>query len=127
MPLSPSHSVEVDRARLLVDVRLGGLFSAEDAMWLGEEVRAAVRTFGDAVGQHVTLYDACAVQVMPLATMELFRETLGNPEVRKLWARKVAFVTSTALARMQAQRIREARPDIGLFDDREAAIEWLLS
>jgi hypothetical protein len=58
--------------------------------------------------------------------VELLKQTFDNPQVRALWARKVAFVTNTALARLQAQRLREVRPDLGLFDDRETAIAWLL-
>ncbi|MEN3747154.1 hypothetical protein TPR58_08240 [Sphingomonas sp. HF-S3] len=121
-----SHGVQVDLDRLFVDVRLSGLVTPEDAGWIGEEVRAAIRSLGDKVGRHVTLYDASGVQVVPPATVELLKQTFDNPQVRALWARKVAFVTNTALARLQAQRLREVRPDLGLFDDRETAIAWLL-
>lgn len=65
--------------------------------------------------------------MVPVATVEQLRATLANPAVRQLWARKLAIVTSTALGRLQAQRVREVRPDIGLFDTREAALAWLLS
>lgn len=126
MPHTVSHAVQLDLDRLFVDVRLSGLVTPEDAGWIGEEVRAAIRALGDKVGQHVTLYDASGVQVVPPATVELLKQTFDNPQVRPLWARKVAFVTNTALARMQAQRLREVRPDLGVFDDRETAIAWLL-
>ncbi len=110
----------------MVDLRIGGLISAEDAAWIGEELRAAIRALGSDVGKHVTLYDASSVQVVPQETVELIKQTLDNPEVRKIWARKIAFVVSTTLARMQAQRLREVRPDIGVFDDRDSAIAWLM-
>ncbi len=45
----------------------------------------------------------------------------------QLWARKVAFVVVTALAWLQVQRLREVRPDIGIFGDREEAIAQLLA
>lgn len=121
-----SHGVTVDRARKLVDVKMSGVVSPEDAGWIGEEVRAAIRSLGDDVGKHVTLYDATQVQVVPPATVALLQSTWANPAVRQLWARKVAYVVSTALARMQVQRLREAREDIGIFEDRDAAIAWLL-
>jgi hypothetical protein len=35
-------------------------------------------------------------------------------------------VVSTALARLQVQRLKEVRADLGVFDDREAAIAWLM-
>ncbi|MBB4100297.1 hypothetical protein [Sphingomonas kyeonggiensis] len=126
MPHNVSHSIQVDLDRKLVDLRIGGLISPEDAAWIGEELRAAIRALGPDVGKHVTLYDGSGVPVVPQETVELIKNTLDNPAVRAIWARKVAFVVSTALARMQAQRLREVRADIGIFDDRERAIAWLM-
>lgn len=126
MPNSVSHSIQVDLDRKLVDLRIGGMVSPEDAAWIGEELRAAIRALGDDVGKHVTLYDGSGVPVVPQETVELIKSTLDNPAVRQLWARKIAFVVSTALAKLQAQRLREVRPDIGIFEDRDAAIAWLM-
>ncbi|MBN8810550.1 MULTISPECIES: hypothetical protein [Sphingomonas] len=126
MPDSELHSLRVDRERKLIDLRLKAMLSPEDAAWIGEELRAAVRDFGPEVGQHVTLYDASSIPVVPQATAELIINTFNNEAVRPLWARKVAFVVVTALARLQVQRLREVRPDIGIFGDREEAIAWLL-
>ncbi|UZK65676.1 hypothetical protein [Sphingomonas sp. M1-B02] len=120
------QTINVDRARKLVDVRLTGFLSPEDVAWTGEEVRAAIRTLGDDVGKHVTLYDVSEIQVAPAATVEALQRTFTNPTVRTMWARKVAFVTPSALTRLQVQRLREAREDIGIFENRAQAIEWLL-
>lgn len=126
MPHNVSHSIQVDLDRKLIDLRIGGLIGPEDAAWIGEELRAAIRALGPDVGKHVTLYDGSGVPVVPQETVELIKNTLDNPAVRAIWARKIAFVVSTALARMQAQRLREVRADIGIFDDRERAIAWLM-
>jgi|GEM_PF-800560 len=126
MPHNVSHSIQVDLDRKLIDLRIGGLIGPEDAAWIGEELRAAIRALGPDVGKHVTLYDGSGVPVVPQETVELIKNTLDNPAVRAIWARKIAFVVSTALARMQAQRLREVRADIGIFDDRESAIAWLM-
>lgn len=126
MPHNVSHSIAVDAARKLVDLRIRGLVTPEDAAWIGEELRAAIRALGPDIGKHVTLYDASGVHVVPQGTLELIKTTLDNPAVRALWARKIAFVVSTALARLQAQRLREVRADLGIFDDRESAIAWLM-
>jgi hypothetical protein len=64
--------------------------------------------------------------VVPQETVELIKHTLDNPAVRELWARKIAFVVNTALAKLQVQRLREVRADIGIFEDRETAIAWLM-
>lgn len=124
---TPSHRISVDPARKLVEVKLAGFLTSEDAAWIGEEVRAAVRSLGDAVGQHVTLYDASAVPVVPPATITLLQQTWVNPEVRKLWARKVAYVVGTALIKLQVNRLREGMEHIGVFDNRDAALEWLFA
>lgn len=127
MPYRVSHNVEVDPELKLVTLTMSGIVSPEDGAWIAEEFRAAIRTLGDAVGDHLSLYDFTDVPVVPVATVEQLCATLANPAVRQLWARKLAIVTSTALGRLQAQRVQEVRPDIGLFDTREAALEWLLA
>jgi hypothetical protein len=121
-----SHQIRFDPASKLLELQLAGLVSPEDAAWIGEELRGVIRSLGADVGQHVTLYDISGVQVVPPATVELLKETFANPAVRMLWARRVAFVVATALARLQVQRLKEAREDIAIFDDRESAIAWLL-
>jgi hypothetical protein len=126
-PSRISHEIRVDRANKLVELRMRGVVGPEDSGWMAEEFRAAVRSLGDDVGDHLSLYDFSDVPVVPVATVEQLRATLVNPEVRKLWARKLAIVTTTALGRLQAQRVREVRPDIGLFETRDAALEWLLA
>lgn len=126
MPNSVSHSIHVDLERKLIDLRIGGLVSPEDAAWIGEELRAAIRALGEDIGKHVTLYDGSNVPVVPQETVELIKHTLDNPAVRELWARKIAFVVNTALAKLQVQRLREVRADIGIFEDRETAIAWLM-
>lgn len=127
MPTRPiSHEVTLDRSRKLVDLRMSGVVSTEDAAWIAEDFRQAVRELGDDVGDHLSLYDFSDVPVVPVATVEHLCSTLTNPAIRPLWARKLAIVTSTALGRLQAQRVKQVRPDIGLFETREAALEWLL-
>lgn len=123
-----SHTILIDRARKLIEVRLSGaLPSPEDASWIGEEVHAAIRSLGADVGQHVTLYDASALQVAPAATIDVTKALFANPAVRPLWAKRVAYVVGSALGRMQAQRLRAARSDIGVFDNRDEALAWLLA
>jgi hypothetical protein len=49
----------------------------------------------------------------------------ANPVYKPLWARKVAFCARSLLVRRQIERLREVRPDIGVFDTREAALAFL--
>lgn len=124
---SPVQTIHIDHANKLVEVRLSGFFTAEDASWTGEELRAAIRSLGTGEGEHVTLYDATELSVAPNETVEAVKRMFANPSVRPLWARKVAIVAKSALGRMQLQRLREARADIEIFDNRDAAVAWLLA
>ena len=121
-----THRIVIDRPRKLLIVEVYAILSPEDSSWVGEELRAAIRTFGDEIGQHVTLYDVSGVAAVPTATIDLLLHTFDNPAVRALWARKVAFVVTNATGRMQVKRLQKVRPDFGIFAKRDAAIAWLL-
>lgn len=110
-----------------MDVRLSGFFTPEDARTAITDIRTAIRSLGGTVGQHVTLYDVTDVQIAPGSTVELLQQAFGEQEARELWARRVAYCTPSALARMQMARLRTVRPDIGIFADRASALAWLLS
>lgn len=122
----PSHSITVDRASKLIDVRMTGFPTPEDIAWIGEEVRAAVRSLGGDAGKHLTLYDVSAITVVSPATIAAVKETFDNPAVRPLWSRRIAYVVGSALARLQMQQIREVRTDLAVFDNRADALAWLL-
>ncbi len=121
-----THRIEIDRERKLVILTMLAMLGPEDASWAGEELRAAIQTFGPDIGQHVTLYDLSAVPSMPASTIDQTVQTLDHPAVRQIWARKIAFVATTATARMQGRRLQQVRPDIGVFDTRETAVAWLM-
>ncbi|WP_343521612.1 hypothetical protein [Sphingomonas sp.] len=121
-----THRIVVDRPRKLIIVEAHMILSPEDAGWIGEELRAVMRSFGDDIGQHLTLYDMSGVPAVPTATIDMLMRTFDNAAVRALWARKVAFVVTNATGRMQVKRLRRVRPDFGIFDGRDAAIAWLV-
>lgn len=123
----PRQDIEIDRERNLVRVTLSGFFTPEVAHIATMEVRMAIQSLGSAAGQHVTLYDMREVKAAPNETVELLRMGFANPVYRPLWARKVAFVTASPLLRRQLDRIREARPDMVIYGDVDAALAWLLA
>jgi len=122
----PSYRIEVDRQRKLLILTALTMHVPEESAWAGEELRAAIQSFGPDIGQHVTLYDGSLIPSLPTATVDQLQQTLDHPAVRALWARKVAFVVKTATARMQITRLQQVRPDIAVFETREAAIAWLM-
>ena len=121
-----THRLEIDHDKRMVILTILSMLSPEDAAWVGEELRAGIQSFGTDIGRHVTLYDASAVPSVPTATIDLLQRTFDNQAVRALWARKVAFVVSSATARMQVKRLQQVRPDIGVFDTRDEAVAWLI-
>lgn len=124
---APEQIIQIDHARKLIDVRIAGFVTAEDAGWMGEEVRAAILSLDAEPETHVTFYDVTGLSVAPQETIEAVKSMFVNPEVRPLWARKVAIVTQSALGKMQFRRLREARGDIAIFTERGEAIEWLFA
>lgn len=121
------QNICIDRVHNLIEVQASGFFDPERAQAAGEEVRLAIVSLGDAAGKHLTLYDVSNVDISPATTIELLQRTFANPAYRALWARKVAFFTPSALGRMQLARLRKSREDIAVFDNRQAALDWLLS
>ncbi len=126
MEESSSYRLEVDRERKLLILTALTMHAPEESAWAGEELRAAIQSFGPDIGQHVTLYDGSLIPSLPTATVDQMLQTLNHPAVRAIWARKVAFVVTTATARLQITRLQQVRPDIMVFDTRDAAIAWLM-
>lgn len=124
---TPRQEIEIDPARKLVVVKVIGFFSPDAAHAATWETRRAIQSLGDDVGRHLTLYDLSDAAPSSAETVDLIRLGFANPIYKPLWARKVAFCTRSPLLRRQIERIREARPDIGLFDTRGEAQAWLLA
>lgn len=51
MPAPLTHRIEIDRPRKLVILEVHAMLGPEDAAWVGEELRAAIQTFGDGIRQ----------------------------------------------------------------------------
>ncbi|OAN66332.1 hypothetical protein [Sphingomonas sp. TDK1] len=125
-PYAVDFEIEVERASRLISIRLAGVPSPEDVGWIAEDVRAAILSLGPHAEGHRTLYDARGVHVLPQATADFVLKNFADT-ARTQWARRLGFVASTMLTRLQIRRIVEVRPGAMLFDDVEAARAWLLS
>ncbi len=124
-PYAVDFAVEVDRDVHLVSVSVAGVPSPEDVGWIAEEVRAAILSLGPHAGEHRTLYDARGIHVLPQATTDFVLKDFADT-AQTHWARRLAFVASTMLTRLQIRRIVEVRPGAMLFDNVEEARAWLL-
>lgn len=121
------NNVSVDQVRGLVRVTVKDFCTPETVDVLGGAVRAAVRSLGPAVGAHLTLYDVSAIPVAPPATIDALNATLARPDVMAVKARKVAFVTPSALSRIQLARVRSDGQAVAVFPDVRSAEAWLLN
>jgi hypothetical protein len=120
------HTVCVDLVRKLIEVKLVGFFAAEQVAPVAVAVREAIRSLGAAAGQHSTLYDVSEADISPGPTIAAITAAFADPAFHAVRARRVAFVSPSALARLQIQRLRDGREDIAIFADRESALAWLL-
>ncbi|MEG3181017.1 hypothetical protein [Sphingomonas sp. LT1P40] len=122
----PTQTIEIDHVRRLVIVTASGFFTPEATHKATMETRRAIKSLGRDVGKHVTLYDMREVSAVPAETVDLMRMGFANPVYKPIWARKVAFVARSVLLQRQIDRIRESRPDIRIFTERDEALDWLL-
>ena len=119
------YAVTVDPTRALVRMSASGFFTMEMLEASARDLHAAIRSLGPRVRQHVTLYDYRGLNVVQKAVLDRYGRFFTDRSMKALWARRVAFVTDSALLGLQLQRIQ--RGDMRVFADPAAATMWLLS
>ena len=119
--------VTVDRVRRTLTVTTSGFVPADEVAAIAREVHEAIALLGGRSDDHVTLYDLSAVSVAAAEVVALFREYVANEAFQTLLGRRMAFVSTSALLTMQLRRVARDMPQIQIFSDRAAAMEWLLS
>ncbi len=119
--MSANFSFEVDPARDLVIITLGGFFSQADigAFLVERDVAHAQLRCGP--NQHVTLADTRAMQIQAQDIVTAWGDVLAGSAYR---SRKLAFVQASSLARMQLQRAAAMR-DVRYFTSFADAEAWL--
>lgn len=119
------YKVTIDRSHAMVCMTASGFFSVAAVEAAAVDLHAAIRSLGSKAGDHVTLYDYTDVSVVSPAVLERFAAYFTEPNMKPLLARRVAFVSGSALLTMQIQRIR--RDHMRLFTTRRDAAVWLLA
>jgi hypothetical protein len=71
--------------------------------------------------QHDTLADITEMNIQSQDVVAAFTLFMGDPHVQ---SRRLAFVISSSLSRMQAQRLTQ-RDTVGFFEDVHGAEAWL--
>ncbi|HUD95407.1 hypothetical protein [Sphingobium sp.] len=109
----------VDVRRNLMRVNMAGFFSEDDVQRFANEYRSNLSKL-NAPG-HLTLVDIKQMKIQAQSVVNGFSSLLASPDVR---SRRLAFICSSTLARLQAQRLTD-REDVEFFDDEAKAERWL--
>lgn len=115
-------SIEIDKPRNLLCVRMSGFYSVEDVARYHAAIDAATEELGGAPSRQHMLNDISEMRIQSQEVVAAFRSVMSDPRYR---ARRVAFVVASTLARLQLQRVigsRRAR----MFESEAEALAWLL-
>lgn len=113
--------IDADPDRALLRMTLSGFFGEDDIRRFLAERDAALRMLRCAPNQHVTLVDIRDMQIQSQELVSRFQQVLGDPRCA---ARRIAFVISKSLARLQLQRAAEGR-GARYFTSSAEAEAWL--
>lgn len=120
--MAATFSIDIDADRSLVRIAMSGFFAANDIAAFSSAKRDALLKLRSRPNQHVTLVDVTAMDIQAQGSVAQFQDLIADPRAA---ARRMAFVVSKSLARIQAQRAAERR-DARFFTSREEAESWLL-
>ena len=119
--MNAEFSVLVDRRRGALRVSMGGFFVPADVARFAEEVQRKLDQLGLPPNAHLMLCDVRRMKIQAQDIVAAFGQIVGNPRYR---SKRLAFVTGSSLARLQAQRL-PAREGVAYFSDPAAAEAWL--
>jgi hypothetical protein len=118
-----TYALSVDIERSLVFIELHGFFTPEEIAVFDQDRRAAYKRLKCAPQQHVTLVDMRHTQIQSQEAVTGFADCMADPMTR---SRRIAFIISRSLARLQVKRAVGAR-NAAYFLTEEEARAWLLS
>lgn len=111
----------VEPIRSFVRIDMAGLFVAADIERFIAAQDVAYRQLRCAPNQHVTMVDMCKMEIQPQMSVAAFQQRLGDPKVA---ARRIAFIVSKSLARMQIKRATDGLTT-SFFSSETEALQWL--
>lgn len=115
------YSINVDSPRNLVRITLSGFFDIATIQAFDRDRRPAFARLTCGPNQHLSLCDISQCNLQSQEAVAAFKVVMSD---RSLFSRKLAVVTGSSLARMQARRILE-RDSISCFETEAAALAWL--
>jgi hypothetical protein len=121
--MSAQYTISVDPARDLVEITMSGFFTPEDVARFVRARDEAHRKLTCAPNAHLTINDISGMKVQAQEIVGAFQAVLATPSAR---SRRLAFIVSRTLARMQVVRALNGR-DARCFEDRALAETWLFT
>lgn len=121
--MKPTYSFDVDVKRSMVRITMSGFFSPADVEQFAADRNQAHRLLRSASNQHVTLIDMRRMEIQSQESVVAFQRVLSDPATI---SRKIAFVVTRSLARLQIKRAAADRRAGYFEDDLAAAERWLL-
>jgi hypothetical protein len=118
-----SYTIEAEPAHDLVRMTLTGFFDIETIRAFGAARHPVIARLGCARNQHIVLLDISGCSLQSQEAVATFQQVLGEGDVR---SRKLAVVTGSSLAWMQARRILN-RDGLACFETEPEAMQWLLT
>ncbi len=118
-----NFSIDVDPARSVVRITLGGFFGAADVTSFAQAQIKAYAALPKTAERHLTLCDISACKIQLQEVVDAFRRLLDDPA---LMSRRIAFVIGNSPAKMQIRRMVN-RDTARAFERAEDAERWLLA
>ena len=119
------NAIQIDKANNRVMIRAAGFWLKQPVEHFCLQLRHTLPALGAGLGRHALICDLTESFVSPAETIEALKAIFTDPAHVRLRARHVAFVTRSALARLQLERLATARAGIRVFADEAAALDWV--
>ena len=116
------YKISTDSSRNLVILTLIGMLTAQELTAMYAEETAAVQAMGCNLGEHIVLADLTEYSIQTQDISAAIQRLVAQ----KGTAKRVAMVTGSSLAKMQARRIAISQV-AQVFTNRATALEWLMA
>ena len=117
------YRIKADNVLRLVTVDVSGFWSLATIGAFDRELDAAVRAMGDA-GPHTVVLGFDDADIAPGPVVEALRQMIVGAPSR---ACRIGFHATSALKRIQVNRIAQARDRTMVFATRDEAVRWVCS
>lgn len=121
--MSGRYTFTIEPARDLVRIELAGFFTADQVAAFDRDRRRLYGQLRCGPNAHVAIVDMRAADIQAQDVVTAFAASIDDPSTA---ARKLAFVMSRSLARLQVKRAAAGR-EAAYFHTVEEAEEWLFA